>query len=207
MIHRAILKNTVFAYTYMLYPYDTSALIYYQFNNSNYKPRILAITGKDSDAKEHIINNICKKYSYDRIDFADPVKKIAKDLFNFTHQQMNCKYLKHIEDKTMGVKSQQAISFLYKDVFQDKIQELLPNYDKRFLARHLIMSMHHSKSYIIGDLQFYHEYLELSNFNPYIIKIEDDTDAEYNQIPCNISIPYDKDVYKMLRKIHRDLSL
>lgn len=176
-----------------LYPYNSNNLVHmmYGFDYGFFRPHIIALTGSSAShsTRECIARHLVKKYSYHRLDFNDPVKTITKELFNYTEQEMNSEKL----DWKYNITPKQAHNFIAKDILQHKIQELLPEYDKRFLAQHLITRMQthaRNKRFIISDLLYYHEYQELARYDPFIIRVDDKNknDEEYKMIPYNIKV-------------------
>lgn len=195
----------------LMYPYNSNQLIHmmYGFDYGFFRPHIIALTGSRAshNTRECITKYLVKQYSYHRLDFNDPVRCILKELFNYTDQQMHSEKI----DWKHNITPKQALEFFSKDVMQTKIQELLPECDKRFLAQHLITRMQtnaKSKRFVISDLQYYHEYQELARYDPFIIRIDDKNknNEEYKMIPYNIKMAdcSTTDERKIVRKLNNE---
>lgn len=191
---------------YVLYPYlqtyHTDMIhILYGFDHGMHKPRIIAITGNNSEDKDYIAKYISRYFMYKRKDFADPIKSIATELHKFAHQHHQSQHISH----------RQALDFLYTNVFQkDQIKALIPQYDKHTLVQQLVQQINNNRKYVIGDLQYQHEYIALTPYNPFIIRLENKNKStisseEYKTIPCNIVIHYDKDYKDLCHKLKLEL--
>lgn len=181
-----------------IYPYNSHNFVHmmYGFDFGFFRPNIIALTGPKSshNTREYITKHLVKQYSYTRIDFNDPVKIILKELFNYSDQQINSEKL----DWKYNITPKQAFDFISSNIMQHKMQELIPECDRRFLAQHLITRMQSMqtlaamKRFVISDLQYYHEYQELARYDPFIIRTEgsdkNNKDDEYSIIPYNIKI-------------------
>jgi hypothetical protein len=181
-----------------VYPYNSHNLVHilYGFDFGFFRPNIIALTGPKSshNTRECITKHLVKQYSYTRLDFNDPVKIIMKELFNYSDQQMSSEKL----DWKHNITPKQAFEFISSNVMQYKIQELIPECDRRFLAQHLVARMQSMqtlaamKRFVISDLQYYHEYEEIARYDPFIIRVEgndkNNKDDEYNTIPYNIKL-------------------
>jgi len=176
------------------------------------KGNIIAICGYKRCGKDVISQYIVDKYGYTKLAFADPLKNIVKSIFDFNDIQVgidekNCigNEKDTIDDK-WGISPRQALQFFGTEILQYKIQELLPNINKNFLANKLYNKIENDKNYVISDLRFIHEYeklKELNMSNLFIIRIVRPSNSIYNNkdtIDNHISeqeflnIPYDTEI-------------
>lgn len=176
-------------------------------NNINL-PRIIAITGAKRCGKDTLANYIVSKYNYEKIKLADPLKKVVQTLFDFSEEQLENDIKENIDNR-WNITPRKALQFFGTEVMQYKIQELLPQIDRKFLVKSMINKMDPDKYYVISDVRFYHEYEEIAKLNPLIIQIyrpellATDThpsEIEYRSIPYNIHIINDKDTNALINK-------
>jgi len=135
-------------------------------------PRVIALCGARRTGKDTIANYLVFKYGYEHIKITTPLKEICKVLFQFTDEQLETD-LKETVDKRWGVSPRQVMQFVGTDMFQYKIQELMPDVGRRFWINSLVehIRTQPDKRYVISDLRFHHEMDALGYFMPYIIKV------------------------------------
>ena len=185
-------------------------------------PKIIAICGAKRSGKDVLADHLVTNYGYQKLAFAEPLKKIAKVIFNFTDDQLGDGDVKDDVDERWGISPRKALQFFGTEVMQYKVQELLPGIDRKLLARSLIAKIEHDsdKYYVISDMRFYHEYEELAKLNAVVIKVDrfpmkytadmqavhqvrqvHPSEIEYNTIPTNIYIKNDEDVISLRNKL------
>jgi hypothetical protein len=136
-------------------------------------PKIIAICGAKRSGKDVLADYLVKKYNYERLAFADPLKLVVKKLFNFEDDQVGIGEdegtdKKDIIDERWGITPRAALQFFGTEVMQEKIQELLPNIKRNFFANTLknhIENAEEGKKFVISDLRFIHEYDMLANLS------------------------------------------
>jgi len=136
-------------------------------------PKIIAICGAKRSGKDVLADYLVKKYNYERLAFADPLKLVVKKLFNFDDDQVGIGEdegadKKDIIDERWGITPRAALQFFGTEVMQEKIQELLPNIKRNFFANTLknhIENAEEGKKFVISDLRFIHEYDMLANIS------------------------------------------
>jgi len=136
-------------------------------------PKIIAICGAKRSGKDVLAEHLVKKYNYEKIAFADPLKQAVKNLFNFDDDQMGIGEdkgtdKKDIIDKRWGITPRAALQFFGTEIMQEKIQELLPNIKRDFFANTLknyIENSEKDKKFVISDMRFIHEYDMLANIS------------------------------------------
>lgn len=136
-------------------------------------PKIIAICGAKRSGKDVLADHLVKNYNYKRIAFADPLKIAVKNLFNFDDDQVGIgidtgSNRKDIIDDKWGITPRAALQFFGTEIMQEKIQELLPNINKNFLANTLkdhIENAEEDQNFVISDLRFIHEYEMLVNIS------------------------------------------
>lgn len=136
-------------------------------------PKIIAICGAKRSGKDVLADYLVKKYNYERLAFADPLKLVVKNLFNFDDDQVGIGEdegtdKKDLIDERWGITPRAALQFFGTEVMQEKIQELLPNIKRNFFANTLksrIENAEEGKKFVISDLRFIHEYYMLATLS------------------------------------------
>lgn len=141
----------------------------YHTRSHSHMPRIIAICGAKRSGKDVLAEHLVRKYNYERIAFAEPLKHAIKTLFNFDDEQVGigedtgtCK--KDALDERWGITPRAALQFFGTEVMQEKIQELLPDIKRNFFANTLKnyiktrMDANEGQRFVISDLRFLHEY-------------------------------------------------
>jgi dephospho-CoA kinase len=135
-------------------------------------PRIIALCGARRTGKDTVANYLVSRYGYEHIKFTTPLKEVCKILFQFTDEQLETDK-KELVDEKWGVSPRQVMQFLGTEVFQYKIQELLPQVGRLFWANSLMVRMSQApeKRYVISDMRFLHEHKALGCLDMLTIKI------------------------------------
>lgn len=138
-------------------------------------PRVIALCGARRTGKDTIANYLVFKYGYEHIKITTPLKDICKTLFHFTDEQLETD-LKEAVDTRWGVSPRQVMQFIGTEVFQYKIQELLPHVGRNFWINSLVEHIKNEpgKKFVISDLRFFHERNALDYFLPIVIKVVSD---------------------------------
>jgi hypothetical protein len=177
-------------------------------------PKLIAICGQKRSGKDTLANYIVSQYGHKNVKIAEKVKMLAKTLFGFSHDQIESDSKEAI-DPNWGISPRRVMQFIGTEMFQYKIQELLPDIQRNFWIKSTIQEhiVSQSTPIVISDLRFYHEYQALKDFNVYIIKITRDRDhdsyeqdqhsseTEFHSIPSNLTIHNDttkEQMYKTL---------
>jgi dephospho-CoA kinase len=135
----------------------------------NKMPKIIAICGAKRSGKDVLAEHLVRKYNYERVSFATPLKHAVKSLFNFDDEQVGIgvdsgSNKKDIIDTNWGITPRTALQFIGTEIMQEKIQELLPNIKKNFFANTLNNYIknkiieNEEQKFVISDLRFIHEF-------------------------------------------------
>ena len=141
----------------------------YHTRSHSHMPRIIAICGAKRSGKDVLAEHLVRKYNYERIAFAEPLKHAIKTLFNFDDEQVGIGEdtgtgKKDALDERWGITPRAALQFFGTEVMQEKIQELLPDIKRNFFANTLKnyiktrMGANEGQRFVISDLRFLHEY-------------------------------------------------
>lgn len=165
---------------------------------------IIAICGAKRSGKDVLAKYLINLYNYEKLSFAEPLKKAVKELFNFNDIQVGIDEEnaigneKDIIDDRWGITPRKALQYFGTEIMQYKMNELIPNINRGFFADILLSKIVENKNYVISDLRFLHEYEKIKGLNIVIIKVVRPShvkirdihisENEYEQIPCNIEI-------------------
>lgn len=159
--------------------------------------RVIMLCGYKRCGKDTFANHLVNKYGYTHLKISKTLKDTLKTLFQFSDEQLETD-LKDKIDPRWNITPRKAMVFVGTDMFQFKIQGLLPNIGKNFWIRstkETIIDLYNKNKNIdivISDLRFQHELdcindirFDLRDINIDIVKI----------IRPNLDILYDKDLY------------
>jgi hypothetical protein len=132
---------------------------------------IIAICGAKRSGKDVLAKHLVATRGFKKLSFAEPLKKVVKELFNFNDIQVGIDEEnavgdeKEIIDERWGISPRKALQFFGTEIMQHAIDELIPNTNRGFLADILLSRIpcDSCDSYVISDLRFLHEYNKLKS--------------------------------------------
>lgn len=139
--------------------------------------KIIGICGFKGSGKDLTANYISNKYGYVHKKISQPLKDIINILFN-----VDCENNKEIINNTWNVSSRQIMEYIGTEIFQYKIQELLPNIGRNFWIKSLLENNTDEKI-VLSDLRFQHEidYIRNNNIDLKIFRINRFNNINYNE--------------------------
>ena len=168
------------------------------------KPDIILLCGKKKSGKDTIAEYLVDNYNFKHYKITQKLKDCVKVLFNIDDYH----YDNHKEEvlPEWGVSTRQLMQFIGTEMFQYKIQELIPNIEKNFWIKLFFNNFFINENFInsrnqvvVSDLRFIHEYeyikkmCDKNNLKMIILKIDrnniinNDTHISENEL---INIPY-----------------
>lgn len=175
---------------------------------------IIAICGAKRSGKDVLAKCLINKYNYEKLSFAEPLKKAVKELFNFNDIQVGIDEEngngeeKDIIDDRWGITPRKALQYFGTEIMQYKINELIPNANRGFFADILLSQIVENEKYVISDLRFLHEYDKIKDLNIIVIKVirpsiikkmdEHISENEYENIPGCIELLNDGSIERFL---------
>lgn len=171
-------------------------------------PKIIAVCGYKRSGKDTIAKYLNKKYNYKHLKITYKLKECLKLLFDLRDHELETDKKEKI-NKKWNVTPRKLMQFIGTEIFQYKIQEILPDIDKKFwiktfLTDSLVNNLRNKKDFhiVISDIRFLHEYEELKKLNIPIsvIKVTNDNIMIDSNEELHISerefikIPYDKEI-------------
>ena len=181
-------------------------------------PQIILLSGLKRSGKDTVANYIQKTINYKHIKISSKMKECIKLLFNLNDDDLEDK--KEIINDTWSISTRKIMQFVGTDIFQFKIQELLPDIGRSFWIKSLINEEYnniqnlYNYNIVISDIRFLHEINEIKKLNiPFIhIRIinpslcyEVDThisENEFYQIPYDYEIINDSSLEKLYSNIN-----
>ena len=140
-------------------------------------PRIIAVCGYKRSGKDTVANIISELYGHKHMKIASKLKDVTQTLFGFSHSQIEEDVKDHI-DTRWGITPRQAMQFIGTEMFQFKIQEILPEIKRNFWIKGLIADLNGNLPVVISDLRFVHEYEELKNLGVFVIRVTKKNNSE-----------------------------
>ena len=171
-------------------------------------PKIIAVCGYKRSGKDTIAKYLNKKYNYKHLKITYKLKECLKLLFDLRDHELETDKKDKI-NKKWNITPRKLMQFIGTEIFQYKIQEILPDIDKKFwiktfLTDSLVNNLRNKKDFhiVISDIRFIHEYEELKKLNIPIsvIKVTNDNIMIDSNEELHISerefikIPYDKEI-------------
>ena len=184
--------------------------------NMNNLPSIIALCGYKGSGKDTVANYLVDKYNYKHYKISDKLKEIIKILFDLSDNDLEQKK-EEVNDK-WNTTPRRLMQFIGTDMFQYKLQELLPNINRDFWIKSLftedLMNKISNENYkiVISDLRFLHEYEIISNLyvSYSILKVKNNnieqndthiSENEFNQININGIIQNDSNLETLYNNI------
>jgi len=146
---------------------------------------IIGLIGNEHVGKDTIANYLCKIYNFRKYSLADPIKEIAKIIFNWNDHKLNGK-LKDLEDEETGIVPRDFFKWLGTDIFQYTIHKKFPDLkipERKIWAncmRQFIEIYCSNSNIVIPDIRFKHEAEEIINSGGFLIYIERDSEFSDN---------------------------
>jgi hypothetical protein len=147
------------------------------------KIKIIGITGRKFSGKDTAGNYFVEKYGFERMAYADPLKKAAKEIFDFNDEQLYGN-AKEIIDQYWGITPRNAMQFLGTDLFRNHICELLPNMGKDIWVNVLkrkalnIFEKNPDSKIVVTDVRFPNELQAIKDLGGITIKLQRDNAQE-----------------------------
>lgn len=143
---------------------------------------IIGISGEKRNGKDTAADYIAEKYKLKKAPaLADPIKEVAKIIFNWDYEKLYGNE-KELIDKKYGISPRQFFQFFGTDFMQELLPKKFPNYEEN-IGRNIwvkiliewIEKHKNERGIIVSDVRMPHEYEALNNkYNYYNIRIERD---------------------------------
>ena len=164
----------------------------------------VGLLGNKGCGKDTLADYLVKEKQFIKYSFADPVKEIAKIMFNLNEEQLNGN-LKEVIDDRWGISPRVMFQRIGTEFGQYKIYELFPELKDKIVSRGLWLKLfedflekNKDKNIVIADVRFNHEVHILKKHNFNIIKINrehelNDSHISENEIKLINRVDYEID--------------
>tara|TARA_B110001450_G_C17619163_1_gene480477 strand:+ start:67 stop:645 length:579 start_codon:yes stop_codon:yes gene_type:complete len=143
--------------------------------------RIIGLLGNKCSGKDTAGNYLVEKYGYKRYAFADPIKEIARHLFNLSDVQLYGNKKEEIDER-WNLKPRTIFQRLGTEFGQYTIYNIFPELKEKFNTRQLWIyhfnlwvkeeiKKNKNINIVITDVRFGHEIEEIKKHGGEIIKI------------------------------------
>lgn len=181
----------MYHYLFVLYGYLFLIIIIFviadfldQIRNSNknkskkkIKYHIIGISGLKRNGKDTIANYLCDNYGYQRIAFADPLKEVARVMFEFNDEQLYGSE-KEVVDEYWQLTPRQALNFVGIDLIKNNMDKLDPKFGKNFWIHCAkrkvdeILKENPDAVIVFSDVRYPDECELIRKLNGFIIRVE-----------------------------------
>ena len=146
-------------------------LIYFYFKLFN-KIMIIGLLVNKNVGKDTIADYLVKNKNFKKYAFADPLKEALIELFGLEKDQLYGNKKEEI-DEYWGITPREIMQFFGTDVMQYKMQELLPNIERKFFVKRFeqILKKYPNQNIVVSDVRFQHEIDSIKENGGIIIKI------------------------------------
>lgn len=179
-------------------------------------PKLIAVCGYKRCGKDTLAEYISQQYGHKHIKISSKLKDVVKVLFNFNDDQIETDS-KEVIDERWGVTPRNVLQFVGTEMFQYKIQEMLPCIKRNFWIKSIVEEhiQNANQPIVISDMRFLHEYNELKKYDVFVIKIKREhsyqnrdmhpSETEFVNIPANLDIENNGTISEMWEKVRKDL--
>lgn len=185
---------------------------------------IVALCGKKGCGKDTAAKALLDK-GWTGEKFAGPLKDACRTLFGFDESQVEG-HLKDVVDPRWETTPRAILQFMGTEVFQYKINDVLPGIGRHFWTRSLVQRIHSTEGdIVITDMRFQHELdalraMDPSSYKVVSIKIHRDgacaeargvcahaSETELDSVRCDHDILNDKDVKELWYNVSRAVEI
>lgn len=167
-------------------------------------PRIIALCGFKGCGKDFVANYIHETYQFEHLKISSKLKEVTRLLFDIDDEQIEGRKKESIDER-WNITPRQMMQFVGTEMFQYKIQELLPQCDRNFWIKSFTNAIkeNKNKNIVVSDMRFLHEYdyltEHLRSHELIVIRIESknhvydtndthESEVEYTKIPVDFQI-------------------
>lgn len=134
---------------------------------------LIGIMGRKYSGKDTIANYFSAKYGYQKIAFAEPLKKGCQTMFQFTDEQLEED--KEVIDEYWGVTPRQVFQYIGTDVIRNGMENLIPGIGKDFwlnsgMRKYYTLRNSGIKT-VISDVRFPNELERIHKEGGVVIKV------------------------------------
>lgn len=135
-------------------------------------PQIIGITGRKYNGKDTLGDVFIKELLFEKLSFANNLKKAVKDIFDFTDEQIYGNKKEDV-DEFWKISPRQVMQFIGTDLFRNQMKKILPNDNEdiwvKCVEKQILNDKH--KHFVITDVRFQNEVDMIKKYGGIIIKI------------------------------------
>ncbi len=137
------------------------------------KRMLIGIMGRKYSGKDTIADYISSKYSYQKIAFAEPLKKGCQIMFQFTDKQLEED--KEVIDEYWGVTPRKVFQYIGTDVIRNGMENLIPGIGNDFWINSCMRKYYNLRDSgiktVISDVRFPNELERIHKEGGIVIKV------------------------------------
>lgn len=158
---------------------------------------IVGIFGKKGHGKDTIADYLVQKYQFHKLTYAEPIKKICKDIFSLSNEQLTNHYLKEMVDPRWEKSPREIMQLIGTDLFRKTFSDNIWVNILREKAKLLLLA---GKNIVISDIRHLNELEHLFTLSDNIlifnvirdIKDEKEDNHPTEQFQYEKNIPIEK---------------
>jgi len=153
-------------------------------------PLLIGIVGKNRVGKDTLSNYLVNHYQFTQYSLAQPIKDVARILFDFNDEQLEGNDKEKI-DEEWGISPRQFFQQFGTEIMQKNIYKFLPALKKKiplktFWIAKTIKKIQKDRDnkinkHVISDVRFLHEAKQILELGGYLIKIERPSEQEIKE--------------------------
>ena len=154
---------------------------------------IVGIFGKKGHGKDTIADYLVQKYNFHKLTYAEPIKKICKDIFSLSNEQLTNHYLKEMIDPRWEKSPREIMQLIGTDLFRKTFSDNIWVNILREKAKLLLLA---GKNIVISDIRHKNELEHLFTLSDNILifnVIRDIKDEKEDNHPTE-QFHYEKDI-------------
>lgn len=154
---------------------------------------IIGIFGKKGHGKDTIADYLVETYQFHKLTYAEPIKKICKDIFSLTNDQLINHDLKERVDPRWGKSPREIMQLIGTDLFRKTFSDNIWVNILREKAKQLLLE---GKNLVISDIRHKNELEHLFTLSDNILifnVIRDLKDEKEDNHPTE-QFHYEKDI-------------
>lgn len=137
---------------------------------------IIAFTGKKYSGKDTCSDILVSEYGFIKKSFAEPLKKVCKDIFLLTENQVNGSE-KEIIDQRWGCSPRVIMQKVATELFRDELKKYINIPESVWVYNmRLFLEQNRDKNIVISDLRFPDEGKMIKEFGGIIICLNRNND-------------------------------
>lgn len=134
---------------------------------------LIGIMGRKYSGKDTIANYLVAQHGYQKISFAEPLKKGCQVMFQFNDKQLEED--KEVVDEYWGITPREVFQYIGTEVFRDGMEKLIPGIKNNFWIN-TAMKKHYNLrgigiNTVISDVRFPNEVDRIRKEGGIVIKV------------------------------------